>query len=410
MQSKGLQKVITARTQVVISEPFWAHLSTKLKVVEDPTARKMWTDGVHVGFNPKWAEDPDVRVDEIIARIVEMTGHVANEHHLRMTGMDQHDANKAADYALWGMLKNAGYPLPDDVFYNADFNGKSMEAIYKVIHVEPPPGEGERVDGSGFVPSDQESDDQQDMPQPGDGDGDSDQDGDEQDQPQDPGSDGEIRPLPQGVDREEHKNEWKEAILQAATAAEAAGKMPAGMRQLVDKIKNPVIPWQETLRKVVQMIIDKADYSNRRPNRRYMPQGMFLPELRSERMPAGVVYWDTSGSRDSQDARAEAAGEVMSIIDECRPEKLFVIYGDTEVTNVEIFEPGDIVKFNPIGGGGTDFRPIFEYIEKEQIEPAWFIGISDAYGTFPTSEPDYPTIWAIAGKGEVPFGERIQLS
>jgi predicted metal-dependent peptidase len=181
------------------------------------------------------------------------------------------------------------------------------------------------------------------------------------------------------------------------------------MRQRVEEIKSPQVPWRETMRKVVQPVIIHQDFSWARPNRRWAPQGIFMPELRSERMPAGVVYWDTSGSRDYADARAEAGAEVISIIDECRPEKLYVIYGDTEVTKVEIFEPDDVITFNPVGGGGTAFEPIFSWIEENQIEPAFFIGITDAIGSFPAQAPEYPTIWCVSGRGAVPFGERIQL-
>jgi predicted metal-dependent peptidase len=322
-----------------------------------------------------------------------------------MIGMDPEDANKAADYASWAILKNAGYPLPNDVYYSPDYNGLSMEAIYNLIHVEKPPqpaSQPQPQEGAG-AGSEGEGDEQ-------DGEGEGDEDGDqESDKPANPGSDGEIRPLPANVNAEEHRHEWREAVLQAAQAAEAAGKMPAGMRQLVERIKNPQIPWREQLRKLVQPIIINQDFSYARPNRRWAPQGIFMPELRSERMPAGVILWDTSGSRDDEKARATAGAEVVSIIDEFRPEKLYVMYVDTEVHHVDVFEPDDIITFNPKGGGGTDFSSAFRHIEEQGWEPSFFVGITDMYATFPDKEPDYPVVWASTTDRPAPFGEVVRI-
>jgi len=45
------------------------------------------------------------------------------------------------------------------------------------------------------------------------------------------------------------------------------------------------------------------------------------------------------------------------------------LYFDTQVHNAAIFEHGEPITLEPVGGGGISFCPCFEYIE-EAIDPA----------------------------------------
>jgi predicted metal-dependent peptidase len=62
------------------------------------------------------------------------------------------------------------------------------------------------------------------------------------------------------------------------------------------------------------------------------------------------------------------------------------------------------------GGGGTDFRPVFDWVEQDRISPDLLVYFTDAQGRFPEREPPYPVIWLVKGKSRVPFGDRIQLN
>jgi predicted metal-dependent peptidase len=404
MPSKGFQKVIIARSQLVLNEPFWAPLITKPEVVEDPRAYKMWTDGgVHFGFNPKWAADDRTTIDDIISRICEMTVHVSNEHHFRMIGMDPEDANKAADYASWAILKNAGYPMPNDVYYDARYDGLSFEAVYNLIHVEKPAQpEPQQAPGSGDGDGDQDAEGEPEE------DGDEDQDGDqESDKPaKNPGSDGEIRPLPANVNAEEHRHEWREAVLQAAQAAEAAGKMPAGMRRVVDRIKNPAVDWRVTLRKFIQQTA-RSDFSWQRPSRRYAPQGVYLPILTSEQLPPIVIGIDTSASIDQEQLDVFAA-EMTGIAAECHPEKVHVIYCDAKVQSEEEFEQDEDIVLRAKGGGGTDLTKCLDWVNEKQIEPACVVIFTDMLTPFGRPQ-EFPVIWVTESTIVAPHGETIRI-
>ncbi|MFA7097204.1 MAG: VWA-like domain-containing protein, partial [Gammaproteobacteria bacterium] len=62
------------------------------------------------------------------------------------------------------------------------------------------------------------------------------------------------------------------------------------------------------------------------------------------------------------------------------------------------------------GGGGTSFRPVFEWLEREGRRPDLLVYFTDAQGEFPPQEPDYPVLWLVKGKAAVPWGQRIQLN
>lgn len=425
MSSTALKKVIAARSSLILEDqPFFSMLALKMKLVEDPKAKKMWTDTLNIGFNPSWAEEASY--DELKARICEIVMHNAHGHGWRMEGRDPRDWNRSADYSLWSILKKSGFALPNDVLYDQQFEGLSVEAIYGRIHIEPPPGQPQpQASPQGGAGSDDRDDqgEPSDQPSEGEQDGEPESDDPPDQQPQDPGSDGEVRPIPQGVDKDEVESDWKQSVLEAAAMAQMQGHLPAGLERLLDRIKNPAIDSKAALRKFVQQTA-LNDFSWRRPNRRFAAQGMFLPEMRSEQMPAMAIYWDTSGSRDAQQAREECAAECVEVFNECKPKRLYIIYGDAAVQRVDVFEPGDEIVFRPKGGGGTDFRPIFDHIAQgDSFDPkgnpdliaidepiACLIGITDLYGTFPQDEPeDYPVLWYATTKAQAPWGEVILL-
>jgi predicted metal-dependent peptidase len=125
-------------------------------------------------------------------------------------------------------------------------------------------------------------------------------------------------------------------------------------------------------------------------------------------MPALVVVVDSSGSTVSVLARFKA--ELQSIVEECQPEAIIIIMADTDVQRVDRFERGEPVEFNVEGLGGTDFRPAFAYVEREQLNPACLIYLTDGYGVFPEEAPEYPTLWAISTPDwPVPWGEAVYI-
>ena len=104
----------------------------------------------------------------------------------------------------------------------------------------------------------------------------------------------------------------------------------------------------------------------------------------------------------------QIAGELNDIKVRVKPERLVVIYCDAKVNHVDEFGPSDEIELSMRGGGGTDFRPVFDYIEQNDLDPRCLVYFTDTFGDFPDEQPDYPVLWGILAKGgKVPWGESV---
>ena len=50
-------KIIKARTALVLNQPFFGALTLRLNVIEDSTADTAWTDGESLGYNSTFIEE-----------------------------------------------------------------------------------------------------------------------------------------------------------------------------------------------------------------------------------------------------------------------------------------------------------------------------------------------------------------
>jgi len=96
-----------------------------------------------------------------------------------------------------------------------------------------------------------------------------------------------------------------------------------------------------------------ADYSWARPNRRFIPNGDYLPSVgKAPTMGELVVQVDVSGSISKPELDAYN-GHLKRIVEQCRPEKTHVIYTDTRLQRHVEFEAGEEVQLEFYSGGGT---------------------------------------------------------
>jgi predicted metal-dependent peptidase len=62
------------------------------------------------------------------------------------------------------------------------------------------------------------------------------------------------------------------------------------------------------------------------------------------------------------------------------------------------------------GGGGTDFKGVFEYLKKEKITPKVLIYYTDGEGALPPKAPPYPVLWMLSREQNMPWGKKIVIS
>jgi predicted metal-dependent peptidase len=135
--------------------------------------------------------------------------------------------------------------------------------------------------------------------------------------------------------------------------------------------------------------------------------GHYLPSLYSEDLKNIIVAVDCSGST-RQEVPAFFA-EIDQIVNDFQC-TLTVISHDTRITAIEEFSSNDLpIRPRIQGGGGTDFRPVFEYIENSGADPAALIFLTDLYGPFPDRAPGYPVLWISTSDERAPFGDTVHM-
>jgi len=367
-----------ARAGLILDHPFFGTIALKLKITEDKTLPTyMATDGFCLSYNPKLIQE--ISLSEIKGVIAHEVMHIAMLHHLREGNRNHVKWNYACDYAINPILRDSGFDLPKDTLGNR-FRGMEAEKIYNLLP-ETNSKKGKNLYkelGIGEVKKPQKGNGQE-------------------------YTEAELKEL---------EGEAKVMIAQAAQVAKSCGKLPAGFDRLIEDILEPVIPWREVLRRFIQEHA-KNDYTWKYPNRRYLYQGLYLPSLYSDEIGQIIVAIDTSGSISNNELK-QFTGEISDIVNEVGINEVKVIYCDSKVHNTQSFIQGEPVTLKAKGGGGTDYKPVFSYIEKKQDNPVCLVYLTDGYcSSFPEKAPSYSVLWVITHEGDShfspPFGETIKM-
>ena len=390
------RRLVAARAVLVLDHPFFGALSLRMNIEEEVKGRTrtMATDGRSIFYHKDYVQE--CTDQELVGLFAHEVMHPAMQHHTRRGNRDPKLWNEAADYAINPVLSEAGFVLPATPLLNSKFRGMTAEQIYEALQEVRHDGEGEHPpeDDGGRNQGGNNTKDG------GIGTG---------DDPKDDNSDAAERPgaVFDAPDPAQQEAEWQVALKQAAQAAEMMGQLPGGIALAVEKSMKPRIDWRAILRRFVQQSA-AADYSWRMPNRRYIAGGLYLPEIRSEAMPVIVVVVDSSAS--THDVLPTFKAELQSIVEECQPESTIVIMADAKVQRVDRFERGEAIAFNVEGFGGTDFRPAFEHVDREELCPACLIYLTDGDGVYPEEPSPYPTLWAITTPDRhAPWGESVTI-
>lgn len=362
-------KLDKALAKLVLDQPVFAAMVLEQNIVEDssgatPTAS---TDGSTIRYNPTFIDTLDV--EELMFLLAHEGLHPCLLHHVRKHNRDHRKWNQAADYELNPLLLDAGMKMPERGLYNKEWGdlGLNAERIFTLLPEE---------DASGGS---------------GDGDGDN-------------WNMGEV--LDSGdPDKTKAENTAKERLGRAIQVGRMMGKLPARMERYADTLIRPEESPLETLRRFFTEAQSKDDYSWKRPNRRFVAEGTYLPSLYSESMGEMVIAVDTSGSIGDMQL-ALFSGYINAVLQEVKPLKVHVVYADAEVNSTEEFLPGDYpIVLKAVGGGGTAFAPVFEWVELQSIQPACLVYLTDLCGSFPNQAPSYPVLWMSICEGTAPFGE-----
>lgn len=415
-------KVKLAISLILVNLPFFAPLMIRLWVFEDKGCPTMYTNGKSIAYGPKFVNS--LPTSQVAWVLVHEIMHNVLLHFSR--NKPNHDLwNQATDYAINLLIKNvsdnasvnARFVMPQDALYNEDFKDMTAEAIYDYLEKNPQKQPKNFKNFGGTTNETMKAEPGSVIQQ---GDTNRIKEVDDEDQPGGGGGKGEEDKDGQGGKGKGQQEPGGEVVIPTASenemmaaVAQAIGKASSAIRRYYDLLFKPQIDWKKELKRYIQEIFDKTKY--KMPYRRFIHGQTYLsgPIRRGEEIKDVVVAIDTSGSINDEMIK-EFLTEVAGIIQAYRIENLYVISIDDEIRTVNKFKsPRDLktLKVDIKGGGGTDFVPVFDWIDKHCKNFSIMVYITDAQGRFPTPAPIYKDkcIWCVKGSTGVPFGKRIQL-
>ena len=181
-------------------------------------------------------------------------------------------------------------------------------------------------------------------------------------------------------------------------AARFGGEMPLQFTDVLIKPAN----WEQELREIVNTsTTGKEDHTWRRFNRAMLANDILAPSYDKETVSELLFACDTSGSNISESDLSIVAKELASACEACRPDKVRVLWWDTQVHGDQVFTDNydniaNLLK--PVGGGGTRVSCVSEYIAKHNIRPDCVIVLTDGYVERDMKwDVDTETLWLVRG-------------
>lgn len=356
-----------AKGRLLFNHIFWSHLVLKTPIIFTTRVKRAATDMKVIYFNPKFSAKLSVKVNMFV--LAHEVAHIMLKHGLRRNGRKFRVWNWACDFAINLMLRKAGFELWEHCLINDEFEGMSAEQIYPIVLADPEKYVGKKPEDKkpGLAPEGEECEDEDD-------------------------EDDEFDDLfdPEVLDEAEAKKLEREInakIAGAAVAARQAGKMPAGMDQIIDGEVNPPQNWQTIFNDKMTRII-QVETSWTRRNRRY--SNYVFPTSSSPGMGPVVFLGDTSGSMGHHHVFPQVEYEINAMCETAHPERVVLLWGDTEVALVETFEPGDNVVIHPKGGGCTRMEVLIE--AAGQYDPDIVVLLTDCETGWPDVAPPFKII------------------
>jgi predicted metal-dependent peptidase len=224
------------------------------------------TNGIFLQINPDWFVG--LTPDERLGLIAHECWHVAWNHMQR--GKHKEDRakyNLAGDHIINNTLIDAGMKIPSGGVCDTQYRGMSTGEVYNMLPPTPPDdgGSGGQGMSNDVVFSDQSDADDE-------------------------------------ANNVQVQNTIVKAKVQHDMSGDDPGAIPGELLRRIEEMINPVLPWNIILLNHMNKYA-KADYSFKRPNKRFFPE-FYMPSAISQRLDNISVMIDLSGSISDDNLQA----------------------------------------------------------------------------------------------------------
>lgn len=374
--------LLRAKSLLSVKYPYFGMLASRLKHEPSEELSGYASNGVRFLYNNDFLERRSV--EEVMFILTNSVMHHVLAHQQRRLNRRGKLWQLATDYAINNLLSKSGLHIPVGANYNKEYELMYAEEIYEALKNDLNLGEGDAFGESGDsapngVMGDQELSDQDSF--------------------------GSIEGIADELDTADEV-QWQYAASIAQEVAQRKGAMPLGLERLGKKVKPADVDWRFELYNAINRHM-RNNYAFMPPNKKHIHRGIALPSLTSDTLSLCVAI-DTSGSIDDQLLGAFME-EFKTIMQNFPSVKIELIIADAKVHAHHTFISGDRMDFPLKGGGGTDYRPTFDYVEANLPMTTMLLYFTDGEGSFPRIPPNYEVLWALSRKAKVPFGRALVI-
>jgi predicted metal-dependent peptidase len=374
--------LLRAKSLLTVKYPYFGMLASRLKHEPSDSLSGYASNGVRFLYNSDFLERRSV--EEVMFILTNCVMHHVLSHQQRRLNRRGKLWQLATDYAINNLLAKSGLLIPMGANYNKEYEGMYAEEIYDALKNDLNIGEadafGESSDSAPEVSTmEQEADDSSGFAN--------------------------IDGIADELDTQDEL-QWQYAASIAHEVAQRKGAMPLGLDRLGKKVKPSDVDWRFELYNTVNRHM-RNNYAFMPPNKKHIHRGIALPSLTCDTLSLCVAV-DTSGSIDDQLLGAFME-EFKTIMQNFPSVKIELIIADAKVHAHHTFQGGERMDFALKGGGGTDYRPTFDYVEANLPMTTMLLYFTDGEGSFPRIPPNYEVLWALSRKAKVPFGRGMVI-
>jgi len=360
-------KISQAKSKLLVEYPFFGTLASKLELSKNDDIQAFKSNGKTLEYNDEFFSEISLAEMEFVLANAAM--HATLAHESRKNSRSGWLWQLATDYAINDMLVENGLYRPDLAHYSKKFSGLYAEEIYAQLKEE-------------FLRDELEYEAQD---------------------PDDIEKNEEQTANENQIVEDELFEEFAKAILEKE---EKDSQLPTSLERFFTLKLNSKIDWRDELRVALDRF-SKDDYTQMPPNKKFLYLGIYLPSATSEKFKL-VVAIDSSGSIN-EELLGEFLSELNFLMNTIASYEIDLLVCDERIRSHTTFYGGDSLDAKIEGGGGTDFRPVFEFIKEELQDTKLLLYFSDLDGVFPKEEPPYSVKWITPKEKRVPFGELIVL-
>ena len=381
MRVEVMDRIITARVGLLLRHPFFGNMATRLKIqAADDWLMTAAVDGRNLFYNTQFFNAMDNKEIEFV--VAHEILHMVFDHLGRREERNPMLYNIAADYIVNNLLvrdRIGDKPKIVDCFQDFKYEGWTSEDVYDDLFEQAKKNGEEAIKQLGEM-----LDEHLDMEGEGDNEGEG-----EETKDANGNSVSKKRPKYSKEQMDQIKDEIKESMMASAQSA-GAGNVPGAVQRIIKEMTEPKMNWREILRQQIQSTI-RSDYTFSRPSRKGWHTGAVLPGQDFEDTIDICVSLDMSGSIGDDQAR-DFLGEIKGIMDEYKDYNIKLWCFDTKVYNEQDFSADcgeDLMDYDIMGGGGTDFMANWHYMKDNDIQPKKFIMFTDGYAWDSWGDPDW---------------------